>query len=108
MLGENIFLFCLGIYLLISFYLIRFKKKLFLILIGSTYKKTKYIINRSKIDKELSFITFIFGIIFISLAIIKSFINTLFMDYVTSILFIIFIFNICVIVRNINLGYYNK
>jgi hypothetical protein len=31
MMWESIFLFCFGIYLLISFYLIKFKKKLFLI-----------------------------------------------------------------------------
>ncbi len=106
MMWESIFLFCFGIYLLISFYLIKFKKKLFLMIFGNTYKKIKYAINRSKLEGELSFIAFVFGIIFIIFSIIRIFKSTLFIDYTISIIFIVFICNMFVIIKNINSGNY--
>lgn len=62
--GESLLLLIIGIYLLISAYLIIFKGKLFTMLFGYTYRSAKLISDKSKLNDRLGLLGIGFGISF--------------------------------------------
>lgn len=105
--GESIFLFIIGVYLLISAYLILVNEKLFTILFGYTLREAKLIEDSKKLVSKLGTISIGFGIFFTSVSIIINFYNNVIFDQITYLAFIVLILNMFFIVRDIKKGYYN-
>lgn len=105
--GESLVLLIIGIYLLMSAYLIIFKEKLFTILFGYTYRSAKSIIDKSKLNSRLGLISSGFGIAFIIISVISIFYSNIILDQIISLVFIAFIFNMIFIIIDIKRGYYN-
>lgn len=105
--GESIFLFIIGVYLLISSYLILVKGKLFTILFGYTLRESKLIEDNKRLVSKLGTISIGYGVFFTSVSIIINFYNNVIFDQITYLAFIALILNMFFIIRDIKKGYYN-
>ena len=105
--GSDIIFICIGLYMLITAYLVFYKDTQLTILFGYTYKNVRELSDRTEINKDLSRVLLITGAIFVIVSIIKCMIYVMILDDIIYITLMYFVIKVSIIVWHIKKGKYN-
>lgn len=108
MKGLDIIMGIIGLYFLMSSYLVFYKDIQLTILLGYTYKNVRQLTDRTVINKDLSRVLLINGIILVVVSITKCILDLIILEDILYITFMYFIIKLSIIVRHINKGKYNS
>lgn len=105
--GVNLVLLIIGVYFLISSYLVLKKHKLFSLIFGHTYFNAIKIRDRSKLEKDLGKGALIFGGFLTCSSIILNFYYFILLEAIAFNCIPIYGISLYIIIKRIDKGYYD-